>query len=151
MPSILKYTTKNIHDISDNILLSDDNIELSSEHQKIYDMCKNNKLKSEDEKLKELIKLLKIDFGDLDILNHNGLKQQYESLKKKVIDGNKIDYIFNGLNINNITINNYYTADYRLINLTISSICRILLKEFFTKEEINQCCYNIINYNIIFE
>lgn len=151
MPSYSKYTTENIHSIQSDNILSEHIIELSKEHQTLVDMFKNNKLNTDDDKLKELITLLKLYFGDLDTLYRNGLKLQYESFKKKVIYENKITYILYGLNISNITINDYYTEDYRLINLTIASICRILLKEYFTKEEIHQCCYNISNYNIVFE
>ena len=151
MPVLLKYTTENIQDIPNSIILSNHIIELSKNHQDIVNMLKENRDSVEDERLKELIKLLKLYFGDLDILNHNGLKQQYESLKQKVMYENKINYILYGLNINNITINDYYTADYRFINLTISSICRILLKEYFTKDEMNQCYYNISNNNIVFK
>lgn len=98
----------------------------------------------------ELIKLINTFFGDLSVLTGNGLVNQYIHLKKKIIDEKNIAMILVGLNMNNITINNYTDINYNNIKLTIASICRILLREHFTVDEIDKCCRESRNFNIYF-
>jgi len=99
---------------------------------------------------RELIKLMNTFFGNLSVLTKTGLVKQYKNLKKKIVDENSIAMILVGLNKNDILINNYTDINYNNIKLTISSICRILLKEHFTTDEIDTCCRESPNLEIYF-
>tara|TARA_B100001121_G_C18699031_1_gene626473 strand:+ start:8078 stop:8533 length:456 start_codon:yes stop_codon:yes gene_type:complete len=99
---------------------------------------------------RELIKLMNTFFGDLSVLTKTGLVKQYKNLKKKIVDEKSIAMIFVGLNKNDILINNYTDINYNNIKLTISSICRILLREHFTTDEIDTCCRESPNLEIYF-
>lgn len=98
----------------------------------------------------ELIKLINTFFGDLSVLTETGLIKQYKNLKKKIVDENSIAMILVGLNKGDIMINNYTDINYNNIKLTISSICRILLREHFTVNEIDKCCWESPNLEIYF-
>ncbi len=98
----------------------------------------------------ELIKLINTFFGDLSVLTETGLIKQYKNLKIKIVDENSIAMILVGLNKGDILINNYTDVNYNNIKLTISSICRILLREHFTVDEIDKCCRESPNFEIYF-
>ena len=98
----------------------------------------------------ELVKLLNTFFGDLSVLTETGLIKQYKNLKKKIVDENIIAMILVGLNKDDIMINNYTDINFKNIKLTVSSICRILLREHFTVDEIDKCCRESRNFNIYF-
>ena len=98
----------------------------------------------------ELVKLLNTYFGDLSVLTETGLIKQYKNLKKKIVDENSIAMILVGLNKDDIMINNYTDINFKNIKLTVSSICRILLREHFTEEEIDKCCRESPNLEIYF-
>ena len=98
----------------------------------------------------ELIKLINKFFGDLSVLTETGLIKQYKNLKKKIVDEKSIAMILVGLNKDNIMINNYTDINFNNIKLTVSSICRILLKEHFTVDEIDTCCRESPNLQIYF-
>tara|TARA_Y100000590_G_C15726047_1_gene1015280 strand:+ start:575 stop:1030 length:456 start_codon:yes stop_codon:yes gene_type:complete len=98
----------------------------------------------------ELIKLMNTFFGDLGVITQTGLVKQYKHLKKKIVDEKSIAMILVGINTKDILINNYTDINYNNIKLTISSICRILLREHFTADEIDTCCRESPNLDIYF-
>ena len=98
----------------------------------------------------ELIKLINYFFGDLDVLTQTGLIEQYKDLKQKIINKKIISMIIVGLNKNDIFINNYKDINNNNIRLTVSSICRIILRDYFTVNEIDKCCRESPNFNIYF-
>ena len=98
----------------------------------------------------ELIKLMNTFFGNLSVLTETGLVTQYINLKKKIVDEKSIAMILVGINTKDILINNYTDINYNNIKLTIYSICRILLREHFTADEIDTCCRESPNLEIYF-
>ena len=98
----------------------------------------------------ELVKLINKFFGDLSLLTQTGLIKQYKNLKTKIVDEKSIAMILVGLNKDDIMINNYTDINFNNIKLTVSSICRILLREHFTVEEIDKCCRESPNLEIYF-
>ena len=68
-------------------------------------------------------------------------------MREHVQTKNLIGVVLAGLNMNDILINNYTTNNisritnrYIVIKLTVASITRTLLREYFTKDEINALC-----------
>jgi hypothetical protein len=98
----------------------------------------------------ELIKLLNTFFGNLSVLTEYGLVKQYKNLKKNIIENKNIAMILVGINTKNVLINNYTDVNFNNIKLTISSICRILLREHFTVDEIDKYCRESPNFDIYF-
>ena len=100
--------------------------------------------------LEELTIVINKFFGDLGILYSTGLNSQYENLKEEIIKKNKIGLILCGLNENKF-INSYLQQNETTpIELTISSITRTLLKNYFTNEEINLMCLVTPNFHIYY-
>ena len=88
----------------------------------------------------ELIKMLNIFFGNINNLSKNDLVNNYKNLKDYVISNKLIPMVIYGINLEYYLIN-YYTDNQRNeIKLTIHGICRVLLKEYFTLKEFNECC-----------
>lgn len=140
-----------IHDIPINELTKTKKIEYTQDESTVIDIFKSNEKKISDYNCNDrIIKLLNEFFGDTNTLYKNGLVIQYNKLKDKVITKNLIGHILYGMNQTDKLINNYTTPNYETIQLTVSNICRHLLREYFTKEEINTCCDNIINYDMVF-
>jgi hypothetical protein len=98
----------------------------------------------------ELIKLMNKFFGDLSVLTETGLIKQYQKLKTKTENEKLISMIIAGLNYDDILINNYTDNNYNTIKLTVSGICRVLLREHFTVDEIEEYCRNSPGFKIYF-
>jgi hypothetical protein len=98
----------------------------------------------------ELIKLLKEYFGELGVLYSEGLIAQFKKLKQKVTEHTLIGLILAG--VNNTTLIIQYTQQDRVtsLNLTISSICRTLIREHFTEQEIINLCISTPNFQIYY-
>ena len=94
----------------------------------------------------ELCKLMMIYFGDKKKLQKEGLIKQYKNIKIHIEENNLIGLILYGTNIINyggdVTINTYVTSNHDEIELTISSICQCLIKEYFNETEIEPLCMN---------
>jgi len=96
----------------------------------------------------ELCKLMMIYFGDKKKLQKEGLVKQYNSIKTHIEENNLIGLILYGTNIEwsntggDVIINNYVTSNNNEIELTISSICQCLMKEYFNENNINALCIN---------
>ena len=98
----------------------------------------------------ELIKLLNEYFGDLEVLYSEGLIAQFKKLKQTVNEHTLIGLILTG--VNNTTLINRYTQQDTVITLdiTISSICRTLIREHFTEQEIINLCLSTPNFQIYY-
>ena len=98
----------------------------------------------------ELIKLLNEYFGDLGVLYSEGLIAQFKKLKQTVNEHTLIGLILTG--VNNTTLINRYTQQDTVITLdiTISSICRTLIREHFTEQEIINLCLSTPNFQIYY-
>ena len=86
-------------------------------------------------------------FGDYDKNVEEGLTTQYKILKDLVIKDNLIGLILLGKNVDHY-ISEYITYNNNVIELNVSTICTILLNDYFTDEEIKQECYKTPNINI---
>ena len=79
-------------------------------------------------------------FGDTNVLQREGLIAQYRKMKQKVEQDNLIGLILLGVNTKEILIDYYPTAQGNLITLTVDSICKVLIREHFTKSEVDTIC-----------
>ena len=98
----------------------------------------------------ELVILLNEYFGDLSVLYSQGLVAQFKKLKEKVVEIGIVGLILAG--VNNTTLINRYTQQDRvtILNLTISSICRTLIREHFTEQELINLCASTPNFQIYY-
>ena len=84
----------------------------------------------------ELKNILLTFFGNSEKIHKTGLKDQYNLLKDYVEKNNIIGLILFGANMNNIKDSNQHINYYTQINnnnveLTVTSICIVLLTEYF--------------------
>ena len=86
-------------------------------------------------------------FGDYDKNIKEGLTKQYKILKDLVVKDNLIGLVLLGKNIDRFVID-YVTYNDNVIELSVSSICKNLLIDYFTEEEIKQECYKTPNIEI---
>ena len=101
---------------------------------------------------KEIEELCKSFFANTNVNQKNGLVKQYKKLKEKVIEENKLGLILIGANVeNNILIDEYPTINNNIIDLTINSISRVLLREYFTSKEIELYCRKTPNFDIYYK
>lgn len=94
--------------------------------------------------IKEVIQKV---FGDFDKNIKEGLTQQYKKLKDIVVKDNLIGLVLLGKNVNEFIID-YVTYNNNCIELSVSSICTILLVDYFTDDEIKQECYKTPNIEV---
>ena len=93
--------------------------------------------------IKEVIQKV---FGDFDKNIKEGLTKQYKVLKDIVMKDNLIGLVLLGKNVNQFIID-YVTYNNNCIELSVSSICTILLTDYFTEDEIKEECYKTPNIN----
>ena len=86
-------------------------------------------------------------FGDYDKNIKEGLRTQYKILKDLVIKDNLIGLILLGKNVDHF-ISDYVTCNNNIIELNVSTICTLLLNDYFTEEEIKQECYKTPNIEL---
>ena len=98
----------------------------------------------------DLIELINLFFGNADILIHSGLIEQYKNLKKYVIEKNLVGLILCGFN-DKTHIAEYFTNTNTQINLTVSSITRTLIKDYFNEAEVNKYCRSTPNFAIYYK
>lgn len=79
-------------------------------------------------------------FGDTNVLQREGLVAQYRKMKQKVGDDNLMGLILLGVNTKEILIDYYLTVQDNVIALTVDSICKVLIREHFTKSEVDTIC-----------
>ena len=90
-------------------------------------------------------------FGNTGRNQKYGLVKLYKDLKQEIIKKNKIGLILIGANLDNILIDQYPTINNTIIDLTVKSISRVLLREHFTREEIDTLCRETPNFNIYYK
>ena len=104
-----------------------------------------------------LKELLNNYFQDSDRLVQDGLTIHYNRLKKYVEENNLIGLILYGSDINNINnneqyISEYITIDNKKINLEITTLCNILLKDYFIDDKyIDSLCEKTPNFKIYYQ
>ena len=92
--------------------------------------------------------IIKKVFGDYHKNKKEGLVKQYKILKDLVVKNNIIGLVLLGKNVDEF-ITEYITYNNNCIELTVSTICTMLLSDYFTEDEIKEACYktpNIENY-----
>ena len=96
-------------------------------------------------------------FGDSKELVKNGLTKHYNQLKTYVENNNLIGLILYGADINNLEdtdqyITTYLTPKNTQIRLQISTICQILIKEYFKNniEYIDSLCEKTPNFELYY-
>ena len=96
----------------------------------------------------DFIYIIKKVFGDYNKNKKEGLVKQYKILKDLVVKNNSIGLVLLGKNVDEF-ITEYITYNNNCIELTVSTICTMLLSDYFTEDEIKEACYktpNIENY-----
>jgi hypothetical protein len=91
------------------------------------------------EPITELWNLICPLFGDTRVIQRTGLIKQFNILKVTVDDRKLIGLIIYGANINDDLdriVDDYPTQDGRVITLTLRSICKALLNDHMTDDEI---------------
>ena len=99
----------------------------------------------------EVTELYNRFFGDTNVNQKNGLINQYKSMKEAVIKENKIGLVLIGANLDDILIDTYPTIHNNIINLTVQSISRIFLREYFTNDEVTELCKKTHNFDIYYK
>ena len=130
---------RSIHEIQPNDIFNVEHVGL--------DTIETSALSNDSNTQTNLICLCNQFFGDKFINETTGLVAQYKRMREHVQTKNLIGVVLAGLNMNDILINNYTTNNisritnrYIVIKLTVASITRTLLREYFTKDEINALC-----------
>lgn len=99
-----------------------------------------------------IFRILKRFFGDLEVLNKNGLIHQYNQLKDYIIKNNYLGLILYGKSLNTDSENNklinIYSEDNEFYYLTIRSVCEYLISDYFSYNEIVSCCKKTPNINL---
>jgi hypothetical protein len=98
----------------------------------------------------DLIELVNKFFGNAVVLIHSGLVEQYKNLKTYVVEKNLIGLILCGFN-DQTRIGTYFTNTNTRIELTISSITRILIKDYFNEDDVNKYCEATPNFAIYYK
>lgn len=98
----------------------------------------------------QLIKLYNEFFGDRGLIEHTGLRVAYENMKQKIISNHLIGLVLIGLEegMNDIFIGNYTAMDFTTIKLTVTSISKRAIDQFFTEEEVIELCKAMPNYDV---
>ena len=102
----------------------------------------------------ELLSLITKFFGDKKLLDKHGVNHFFTSLKNYTLFNDIIGLILMGKNsktYGNHIISSYKIKDRPDVNLNIKTICSILLDEYFTKEEIKNCCFSTPNFKIYYK
>ena len=94
-----------------------------------------------------ITKLCRTYFGDTNLLQSEGLILQYKKMKQKVEQDNLIGLVLVGINTNDILIDYYPTSQGNIISLTVDSICKVLVREHFTKSEVDTICRRTDGFN----
>ena len=96
-------------------------------------------------------------FGNTNKLVKHGLTFHYNELKSYVEENNLIGLILYGADVNNIPdthqhISNYITQSNSIIKLQISTICQILIREYFNNDidYIDSLCEKTPNFDIYY-
>lgn len=100
---------------------------------------------------KEVTELYNRFFGNTNVNQKNGLIKQYNSMKEAVIKENKIGLVLIGANLDDILIDTYPTIHNTTIDLTVRSISRIFLREYFTNDEVIELCKKTQNFEIYYK
>jgi hypothetical protein len=98
----------------------------------------------------ELIKLCNEFFGEKGHIESTGLQVQFKAMSEKVKKNNLIGLVLCGINKWDTLICNYTTLNLSTIKLTIASITRTLIREYFSKHEVEQMCKNTPNFNVYY-
>lgn len=96
-------------------------------------------------------------FGNSKELIKNGLTKHYNELKSYVEENNLIGLILYGADINNLVNKEQYISTYikpnnSIIKIEITTLCQILLKNYFNNNEkyINELCEKTPNFHIYY-
>ena len=99
----------------------------------------------------EIIELYNKFFGNTGRNQKYGLVKLYKDIKHEIVNKKKIGLVLIGANLDDILIDQYPTINNTIIDLTVKSISRVLLKEHFTKTEIDSLCRETPNFNIYYK
>ena len=144
--------TQNIHEVPMDSLIEIDTIDYTKA-QEAASLCftRRERFVGGYDHKREQIKLMNEFFGELGTLYSTGLIAQFKNLREKIIKENLIGLVLSGINDKNTLINRYTQQDKTtILNLTISSLSRTLLRNHFTEEEINDLCLKTPNFHIYY-
>jgi hypothetical protein len=99
----------------------------------------------------ELTELYNDFLGNTNVNQKNGLIVQYSKLRAKVMEEKLIGLILIGMNVKNILIDHYPTKDNNIIDLTVESISRIMLKCYFSQDEIHCISQATPNFDMYYD
>ncbi len=99
----------------------------------------------------EITTLYKEFLGNTNVNQMEGLMPQYHKLRELIISENKMGLILYGMNVKDILIDTYPTTNGTIIELTVEGISRILLKSYFSQEEIHNLCRTTHNFNTYYQ
>ena len=104
---------------------------------------------------KEVKNLLIKFFGNRTLLEKHGLSHFYTHLKSFVIHNKQIGLIIYGSMNNNKfkedIIGKYKDPNNNVIDLYCSDLCKNLLEQYFTEDEIKDACFKTPNFNIYYK
>ena len=102
--------------------------------------------------LKDVTALYEKYYGDSYVNQNNGLVKQYNKLREEVINHkNNMSLVLIGVNSQHILIDKYVTNTGHIIDLTVSSISRTLLKNYFSQEEIHELCRKTNSFDMYYK
>ena len=104
----------------------------------------------------ELKQLLTKFFGDKTLLEKHGLTHFYNHLKSYVVHNKCIGLIIYGDIHNNNKfrgdiIGKYTDPDNNVLDLYGYDLCKTLLEQYFTEDEIKDACFKTPNFNIYYK
>ena len=106
----------------------------------------------------ELITLLKRFFSNKEKIENTGLRYVYKNLKTYVDEYGIIGYIILGTKLGekkssdkDVELGEYTTQLGITIKLWANEICRILIEDYYTKEELIESCKKSHNFHIYFK
>lgn len=105
-----------------------------------------------------LVSILREFFGNINQLRREGLSKQFINLKKVVEKECLIGLIFWGTDINRIDMLitkysqlNKDTNETNEIDITVNSICQILIREYIKEQNVDDLCKKTPNFNIYYD
>lgn len=105
----------------------------------------------------QLTSILNVFFGDRGKLHREGLSKQFRSLQAYVEKNHLIGLIFWGCDINRVdglitkyTQLNTNTNTSSEIDLTINSLCQILIREYIKESNVDKLCKQTPNFDIYY-
>lgn len=99
----------------------------------------------------EIVKICKQFFGDTNSLQKHGLIHHYVKMKEYIVSKTQVGLVLFGVNTKELLIDYYPTNQNNIITLTVDSICKVLIREHFTKSEVDSLCRSTEGFHIYYK